>query len=278
MRFNKALIQYTIAILVIALGLPFILHFANELATLSLFCGQLCLAFLFCLFAFPKANYKEVLRLSSIYLMYLGICFTILSFAPVPSKFKIFSYTNLLVQCSVTINLAAVVFLNVAALIFVTFFTKTKYKDMEVQTKESNKVITKRVLKSKEPIQESIENPQELATEFISPELQKLEQAISRNINPHIKEVLCFDEQGNSLPSSTLKWTGPSSKQVLQEFYEQDQLVQNLNSSKLCRSLINFGGSWYMIAKHKNIFLCLESRGDDLNPLMDLAFKTFREL
>lgn len=105
-----------IATITIAAFLPFFSQLAKHISIISLCFGQVALIFLFILAAFPRANYRHIIELSTAYISFIGICFVLLSFLPFDSSNKIFGWENL--PSLVLVDLPTLIFLNIGSFVY----------------------------------------------------------------------------------------------------------------------------------------------------------------
>ena len=106
--------------IVAAAIIPFVLPMIKEVPIISLCLGQMALIFLLVLAAFPKANYQDIIRLSTSHLMFVVIAFTVLSFLPFEANQKLFHFADFegWFPSMVHTNLIPLIFLNIAGFVY----------------------------------------------------------------------------------------------------------------------------------------------------------------
>lgn len=143
-------ISFAVAILIGAL-IPFFSKVVKEIPAISLSLGQVALVFLFTLAAFPRASYKQIIKLSINYLVFIGACFALLSFMPFPAETKLFAFNANAssFNSAVAVNLVCFLFLNLVSFIFMNLGF---YVYPDSKTKDSSNIEETETVPVEEPM------------------------------------------------------------------------------------------------------------------------------
>jgi hypothetical protein len=296
--------------------IPFFSQISKDVPIISLAFGQVALVFLFLLVAFPRANYQNIVKLSIVYLSFIGFCFIFLSFLPVDPDYKIFAWYSL--PDSVIVDIPALIFLNICSFLYMSlgfYIQKPVISDGTVAfpsaanagesytakfqenmneifhgTQAPNSELPSQqygsVLEAKESLKNEVESLFSVYDEEgfdydgdeKSEKLNQVEEVLVKYLDPSVEEALCLDKDGKILNNTVFRWYDIEPEEVINLFKRQNNNSQNLNTGRLCQVLINSKNKWYIIAKFKANYLALKTSLEDPAPLLQTAFKVFRSL
>ncbi len=292
--------------------IPFFSQLAKNISVISLSFGQVALIFLFILVAFPRANYKHIIELSTAYILFLGSCFVLLSFLPLDPTNKIFGWQSL--PALVLVDIPSLIFINVLSFIYMNLgfyiykpvssnataihpstventnyqeefkenliktYTETSLiKTLETEVKDFNSMDeVKSELRKEVNSLFSVYLDDNEDTE--SGGLNDIEEILVKHLDPSVEEALCMDSEGRVLNNTVFRWKGASPQEILDLFEKHTLSSQNLNTGRLCQVLVSSQDSWHIIAKYKNNFLVLKTGLKDPSPLLNTSFKVFKAI
>ncbi len=287
-RFNlKFLTNVLVITLVAVVLLPFVAQINKTLPLLSILLSEVAIVYLAALFYFPDVSVGEVIRRGTFYLFFIATVFTLASFVPLDSKFKLitFVYSNINTWTgSVNVNLLAFLALNLITC--VTFGNEFKelekdssferrWKDQMTQ-KHQEDIFVRKVKKEVDSLFDVY--LQDLEGDATSSTLEEMEQILLTNLPESINAAICVDNNGDVLEESLFKWPQANHSELLANFQKQDINSLNLGSGKLCQMVFKQGDSWYIVAKYHGKYLMLATKAEDMSPLLETSFKVFKAM
>ncbi len=303
---NKAgiRISFLLTTLVIALILgtpiPFLTRIIKEIPLVSLFLGEVSLVFLVILASFPKAGIKEIVTISSQFLIVIGVCFGILSLIPIAPEFRLFSFGD--IESGIP-NLVSVNIIGVIALNFVVCFLLNIELKRKKHANAPAGSFSQRRLKNKNfnlaPDIEGVGEVKTFGSELkkdvnslfdlylkeyedgqidINLKLENIEKVLLENINLDITGAMCIDKDGAVLHDTVFQWSGYPKENMLDLFQRNNQISKDLGTGVLCQMLFKDGTHWYIIAKFRGNYLILQSEKKNPSPLLETSYKVFKAL
>jgi cell division protein FtsB len=306
--------------LVVALSglLPFFLDFSKEIPLISLVLGQIALVFLFVLGSFPKAEIKELMRVSSVSLLFIGLAYSLLGFLPFEQKVFVLQISQTIFPDSVSVNLASLLVLNIFSftLLNIDFNLRNNVSQEETTAKKFDEIKPKQNEKFKEepkqqkPIKQEIKKLQveedrisrqklETAlkrevdslfdlylhdyegtndTKEQSIDLELFENALLNNMDMNIRGAICLDKHAETLKDTVFHWDGTNKDTLIEFFKKNDAISRQIGAGKLCQLLVSNDDHWYIISKFRGNYLVLKSANMDIKPLINTAYKVFKSL
>lgn len=298
--------------------IPFFSQLSTDISILSLCFGQVALALLFILAAFPKADYPFIVKLGTAYLVFITVCFAVLGFMPFAAQNKLFTihaFTLSYIPSSAFVDLPSLVFLNISSFIYMNLgyqifkpvsTDKVKLYPSTIKTTQEIKEVAENLVKEEVEVKpEVVEKQNELKTEVDSlfsvylnedsysfedeifenetqeeknKKLNVLEGTLLKFIDPEIEEAICMDLQGEALRDSVFKWDGVNPKILIELFKKHNRSSEELNTGRLCQMLVNSKEQWYIIARYRQNYLALKTSMEDPAPLLETAFNVFKSL
>lgn len=105
--------------LLISAFIPFFSQIVRDISIFSLVFGQIALIFLYVLAAFPRANNRQIVKLSLGYGLFIGVCFLALSIIPFPVANRLFHIADLSkLPIEVLVDIPTLIFLNLGAFVY----------------------------------------------------------------------------------------------------------------------------------------------------------------
>lgn len=318
MKKNTFLFTSLFLVVILSALIPFFVDFSKEIPLISLVLGQIALIFLFVLGSFPNAEIKEILRMSTVSLLFIGFAYSLLGFIPSPEKVFVLQINPGSIPNIVSVNLISLLTINIFSftLLNIDFNLRKKsleelanLKNEEIKESEKIKEIKKQEIKSKaakeeaKKLQEAEDRASRVKLEntlkrevdslfnlYLSDyeqnsgskekgiDLEILENALLNNMDMKIKGAICLDKNGEALKDTVFHWDG-THKDVLVEFFgRNNEISKQIGSGKLCQALISNDNHWYLISKFRGNFLILKSSDMDIKPLIDTAYKVFKSI
>lgn len=278
--------------LLLVVPIPFFSQIITEIPFVTLILGEVSLFFLIVLASFPKAGLAEVIKTSSRYILFIGICFTLLGFTPLEPKYKLFSFQVLGsgVPNAVAVNLIGLVLLNVLTCIF--FSIELKHAPEQVP---EPKLDPARELKELERLSERKQNAAKIKKEVNTlfdlylkdyelgiseknDKLENIESALLKNIDLDISGAMCIDKEGKMLHDTIFTWSGYSKESLLELFKAQNENSKTLGTGVLCQMLFQDPERWYMAAKYRGNYLLLQTETRSPAPLLETCYRVFKSL
>ena len=288
------LIQALLITLVLVAPLPFFTRIVKDIPLVSLLLGEVSLIFLVVLASFPKAGIKDILRIGSQYLFFIGACFAILSFIPLESKFKLFSFGEMagMIPNLVSVNIIGIVILNTIACLFFGMELNRKeptrrFKSAEERemaqlahlTEERQETEFKREMKKEvNSLFDIYLKDYELGEIENNEKLENIENILLENIDESITGAMCIDKDGNMLHNSVFHWSGYPKEKLLECFEENNQSSKTLGTGALCQMLYKDNNHWYIIAKYRGNYLILQSETTSPGNLLGTCYRVFKAL
>lgn len=288
------LLRALLITLILVAPLPFFTRIIKEIPLVSLILGEVSLIFLVVLASFPKADLKNILRVGSQYLFFIGITFAILSFLPIDSKFKLFSFMVMKgsIPNLVSVNIIGIILLNTIACLFFGMELNRKEPTRRFRNSEEREMAKLANLTEE---REETEFKKELKKEVNSlfdiylkdyelgqiennEKLEDIENILLGNIGENITGAMCIDKDGNMLHNSVFHWSGYPKEKLLECFQENNLSSKELGTGALCQMLYKDNNHWYIIAKYRGNYLVLQSEADKPGNLLETCYRVFKAL
>lgn len=296
LRISFLINAFVVTLLLVA-PIPFFSQIVKDIPIISLFLGEVSLIFLVVLASFPKAGLREILRIGSKYMLFVSTCFTVLSFLPIATKFKLFAFdfSEGGVPDLVAVNLIGLIILNTIACLF--FGVELNRKDVEPQDKPE-KPKRKKVeefavpqIQEKETTKISSELKRDVNTLFelylkdyedgnfeADEKLENIENALLNNISTRVSGALCTDKNGKVLHDTVFHWDGYPRETLINVFQRDNESSKALGTGALCQMLLKDGAYWYLVAKYRGNYLMLQTEESDPSALLETGYKVFKAL
>lgn len=288
-----------ITVLLVA-PIPFFTRIVKEVPLVSLILAEFSLVFLVVLASFPKAGIKDIARLAIQYLVFIGICFSLLSFLPIDSKFKLFHFGIQeleeggveVVPNLVHVNIIGVIILNTIAFLFFGTELNRKEPKRKFRNKDEREAdnleeiqIQKEELQFKNELKKDVDSLFNLyLNEFergqieVNEKLENIESALLDNIDMDISGAMCIDKQGRVLHDSIFHWDGYKKEEILETFVNNSSSSHELGTGALCQMMLKDKRHWYMVAKFRGAFLLLQAETADPSVLMSTSFRVIKAI
>lgn len=295
LRISFLLNAFVVTLLLVA-PIPFFSQIVKDIPLISLFLGEVSLIFLVVLASFPKAGLNEILKIGSKYLFFVSACFSVMSFLPIASKFKLFSFdfSEGGMPDMVAVNIIGLIILNTVACLF--FGVELNRKDLPVEEIDlPKKTKVEDILLPRAPEPESQHISSELKKDVNTlfelylkdyeegnlendEKLENIESALLTNITPKIHGAMCTDKQGNVLHDTVFHWDGYPRETLIQVFNRNNENSKELGTGSLCQLLLKDSSYWYLVAKYKGNFLMLQTDENDPSALLETGYKVFKSV
>jgi hypothetical protein len=288
------LIRALLTTLVLVAPLPFFTNIVKEIPLVSLILAEISLIFLVVLASFPKASIREILKIGSQYLFFIGFVFAILSFLPFESQYKLFHFGDLggMIPNLVAVNIIGLIVLNTLAFLFFGLELNRKEPTRRFKSAEERKMASlvklsedreetefkKELKKEVNSLFEIYLKDYELGALENNEKLENIEKALLENIGENITGAMCVDNEGNVLHNSVFHWSGYPKEKLLDCFNENNKSSIELGTGALCQMLYKDSNHWYIIAKYRGNFLILQSEAPSPGNLLETCFRVFRTL
>ena len=288
------LVQALLITIVLVAPLPFFTRLIKDIPLISLLLGEVSLIFLVVLASFPKAGLKEILRIGSQYLFFIGACFAILSFLPLESQFKLFSFGAVkgMIPNLVSVNILGIIVLNTVSCLFFGMELNRKeptrrFKNAEERemakfahiTEERQETEFKKELKKEvNSLFDIYLKDYELGEIENNERLENIENILLENIGENITGAMCIDKDGNMLHNSVFHWSGYPKEKLLECFQENNESSRTLGTGALCQMLYKDSSHWYIIAKYRGNYLILQSESGSPGNLLETCYRVFKAL
>lgn len=298
-RISFLLTTLAVALIVVT-PIPFLTRIIKEIPLVSFFLGELSLVFLVILASFPKAGIKEIITISSQFLLVIAICVGILSLVPLQPEFRLFSFGELEagIPNLVSINILGVVALNFVVCFLLNIELKRK-KPLPApgtfgQRRMQNQKFTDSI-NNDEGVGELIKFGSELKKDVNSLfdlylkeyengqfeenlKLENIEKVLLENITSNISGAMCIDKDGTMLHDTIFTWSGYPKEALIEMFRRDNQVSKELGTGALCQKLFQDKSNWYMVAKFRGNYLVLQSEQKDPASLLETSYRVFKAL
>lgn len=294
----KFLMNSLLITLFLTAPIPFFSQIIKDIPLISLFLGEVSLIFLVVLASFPKAGIREIIKIGCYYLVFISICYALLSFIPVEPRFKLFSFQELSggIPNLVSVNIIGIVILNTIACLFFGMELSRKvlpgskqYQQQSMREKSiSERVSTEQAIKAskiKTSMKQEVSSlfdlylkDYELGKFEKNERLENIESALLDNIDMDISGAMCVDKEGNVLHDSVFSWSGYPKEALLEAFKAQNENSKQLGTGSLCQMLFKDEGHWYIVAKYRGNYLILQTEKEEPSPLLETSYRVFKAL
>ena len=287
----KFLFNALLVTLFLGAPIPFFSQIVKEIPLISLLLGEVSLIFLVILASFPKAGIRDIVKIGCYYLVFISICFSLLSFIPVETKYKLFAFDAFegFMPNLVSINLIGLIILNTIACLF---FGMELSRKVPASTQKSREIeqladVQSGVPKSKaaEVMKQEVNSLFDLYLKDYklgkleeNDKLENLERALLENMDSDISGALCADKDAKLLEDTVFAWSGYSKDALLEVFNAQSQNSKDLGTGRLCQILFQDSDHWYIVAKYRGNYLMLQTEQANPGPLLETSYRVFKAL
>jgi hypothetical protein len=287
-------IRALLTTLVLVAPLPFFTGIIKEVPLISLIFGEISLIFLVVLASLPRAGIGEIIRVGIQYLIFIGICFPILSFLPFESQFKLFHFGVIdgMMPNLVSVNIVGLIILNTLVFLFFGLELNRKQPIKKFKTSDERELANitklaeqreetefkKELKKEVNSLFEIYLKDYELGTLENNEKLENIEKALLENIGENITGAMCVDKDGNVLNNSVFHWSGYPKEKLLECFNENNKSSVELGTGALCQMIYKDTSHWYIIAKYRGNYLILQSEASSPSNLLETCYRVFRSL